>query len=105
MKLTGRASRQAFAITFAGYIALALISLLLSFTLPNGIGVAVNWPLSIIATWFRVAAGVRRQHDLDKSGWLILLWIIPIVGVVFLACWFVRAGTVGPNRYGPSPSV
>ena len=46
---------------------------------------------------------VRRLHDLDKSGWFLLLGLIPIIGVIILLVWFVQRGTVGGNRFGPDP--
>jgi uncharacterized membrane protein YhaH (DUF805 family) len=47
-----------------------------------------------------IAVGVRRLHDLDKSGWWLLLGLIPIVGLI-LIYWFAQPGTPGPNRFGP----
>lgn len=43
-----------------------------------------------------IAAGIRRMHDIDKSGWFIL---IPFYNL-YLAC---LEGTKGPNKYGPDP--
>jgi uncharacterized membrane protein YhaH (DUF805 family) len=50
-----------------------------------------------------IAIAVRRLHDLDRSGWWILLWFIPIVGWIILLIWFCTKGTDGPNRFGPDP--
>lgn len=46
---------------------------------------------------------VRRMHDLDKSGWWLLLFCLPLVniGLSILIC-FIK-GTEGPNRYGEDP--
>ena len=44
-----------------------------------------------------IAASVRRMHDIDKSGWFVL---IPIYNLVLLA----TPGTVGPNRFGADPA-
>lgn len=51
-----------------------------------------------------LAVGVRRLHDTDRSGWWILIVIIPIIGWLVLIFFFVTPGTPGPNRYGP-PSI
>jgi uncharacterized membrane protein YhaH (DUF805 family) len=48
---------------------------------------------------------VRRMHDQDKSGWLILLGLIPIVGGIVLLVLACLAGTPGPNKYGPDPKA
>ena len=50
-----------------------------------------------------IAVGVRRLHDMDKSGWWLLIAFVPIVGGLLLLYWFVQRGTVGPNQYGPDP--
>ncbi len=50
-----------------------------------------------------IAAGVRRLHDTDKSGWWLLLGLIPFVGAIVLIVFFCQRGTVGPNQFGPDP--
>jgi uncharacterized membrane protein YhaH (DUF805 family) len=47
-----------------------------------------------------IAVGVRRLHDLDKSGWWLLLGLIPIVGGLVLLYWFCQPGTPGANQFG-----
>ncbi|MET3667114.1 DUF805 domain-containing protein [Caulobacter sp. 1776] len=49
-----------------------------------------------------LAVSVRRLHDSDKSGWLLLLSFIPFGGFVILI-FTLMDGTPGPNRYGPDP--
>ncbi len=50
-----------------------------------------------------LAISVRRLHDLDKSGWWVLLNFIPLIGIIILIVWFCMRGTVGSNRFGPDP--
>jgi uncharacterized membrane protein YhaH (DUF805 family) len=50
-----------------------------------------------------LAVSVRRLHDRDKSGWFLLIGLIPLVGGIILLVWFVQRGTVGDNRFGPDP--
>jgi uncharacterized membrane protein YhaH (DUF805 family) len=50
-----------------------------------------------------LAVAVRRLHDTDRSGWWILIGLIPLVGAIVLLLFFVQDGTAGPNRFGPSP--
>jgi uncharacterized membrane protein YhaH (DUF805 family) len=47
-----------------------------------------------------IAVGVRRLHDLDKSGWWLFLSFVPLVGGIILLVWFCTPGTRGPNRFG-----
>lgn len=50
-----------------------------------------------------LAVAVRRLHDLDRSGWLLLLGLIPVLGWFALLVLYCLEGTPGPNRYGPDP--
>lgn len=57
-----------------------------------------------------IALGVRRFHDLNQTGWLMLVFIllsaIPLVGLlasIGQIVWFAMPGTTGPNKYGADP--
>jgi uncharacterized membrane protein YhaH (DUF805 family) len=49
-----------------------------------------------------LAVGARRLHDTDKSGWLQLVGLIPVIGWIVLIFWFVQEGKE-PNRFGTAP--
>ena len=51
-----------------------------------------------------LAVTVRRLHDLDKSGWWILIGAIPLIGGLWLLIMLVGKGTEGENKYGPDPN-
>ena len=57
-------------------------------------GLMIIYSVAIILP--SLAVGMRRMHDVGKSGWYIF---IPIYGLV-LAC---VEGNKGPNEYGPDP--
>lgn len=50
-----------------------------------------------------LAVAVRRLHDQDKSGWMILVGLIPLIGPIWLLVLYLSEGTRGPNQYGPDP--
>lgn len=50
-----------------------------------------------------IAVQVRRFHDQDKSGWFVLLALIPFVGALAVLVFMCLEGTKGPNRFGPDP--
>lgn len=50
-----------------------------------------------------LAVAVRRLHDLDRTGWWILISFVPIVGTIVLLVWFCTKGTDGSNRFGADP--
>ena len=47
-----------------------------------------------------VAAQARRLHDIGKSGWLILIGLIPVIGWIVLIYWSVQPSAQGANEYG-----
>ena len=66
------------------------------YTIINGIfGLAMLLPnLSVTA---------RRLHDIGKSGWWMLIELVPIVGVILMIVWCAKDSEPGDNEYGPNP--
>ncbi len=103
---TGRASRREFAIAFAASLGIAALSTTLALTLRQSLATTViQVALDVIQLWIFIAAAARRQHDIGKSAWQMLLWIVPMAGLIFLTWWFARPGSPGTNPYGPPPSA
>jgi uncharacterized membrane protein YhaH (DUF805 family) len=50
-----------------------------------------------------LAVGARRLHDTGRSGWMLLLILIPLIGWVWLLILFVQEGNQGDNQYGSDP--
>ena len=50
-----------------------------------------------------LAVTVRRLHDVGKSGWMYLIVLIPLIGVIWLIVLVVTDSSPGENRYGISP--
>lgn len=50
-----------------------------------------------------LAVGVRRLHDIGKSGWNYFLALIPLVGAIILIVWFSKDGEYGSNAWGQNP--
>ncbi|QAY78334.1 DUF805 domain-containing protein [Sphingosinicella sp. BN140058] len=50
-----------------------------------------------------LAAAVRRLHDHDKTGWLYLITLVPLVGWIFYLIMMLTPGTRGENSYGYDP--
>lgn len=51
-----------------------------------------------------LAVAVRRLHDTSRSGWWILLGLIPVIGAIILIVFYVQ-DSHGDNQYGPSPKA
>ncbi len=70
-------------------------------------GVVIGMPVLSIVLFLGliipgIAVSVRRMHDGGRSGWLLLIGLIPLVGLLLL-WWFIQPGTPGDNEYGPDP--
>jgi len=50
-----------------------------------------------------IAVGVRRLHDTGKSGWFLLLWLIPLVGWIIVIVFWAQPSD-GPNEWGQAPT-
>lgn len=50
-----------------------------------------------------LAVAVRRLHDSNRSGWWILIGLVPFIGAIWLLVLYLIDGTPGPNRFGPDP--
>lgn len=48
-----------------------------------------------------LSLSVRRFHDLDKSGWWLLIGLIPVVGAIIVIVFFCMEGSQHANRFGP----
>lgn len=50
-----------------------------------------------------LAVSVRRLHDTNKSGWWLLIVLIPLIGALVLLVFMLSEGDRGSNRFGPDP--
>ena len=50
-----------------------------------------------------LAVMVRRLHDIDRTGWWLLINLVPLVGTIVLLVFALTPGTPGSNQYGPDP--
>lgn len=50
-----------------------------------------------------IMVSIRRLHDTDRSGWWLLIVLIPLIGAIVLLVFTLLKGTEGPNRFGNDP--
>ncbi|EKY5004531.1 MULTISPECIES: DUF805 domain-containing protein [Citrobacter] len=50
-----------------------------------------------------IAVAIRRLHDTERSGWWLLLSLIPIIGTIVIIVFLCQNGTAGANRFGADP--
>lgn len=60
--------------------------------------------IGLVFLWPSLAIAIKRFHDRDKSGWWVLIAVIPIIGFFWILIELgILEGTAGPNQYGPDP--
>ena len=52
-----------------------------------------------------IAVSVRRLHDIDRTGWWVLISLVPVIGTIVLLVFAASDGTPGENRFGPNPKA
>ena len=57
----------------------------------------------VLTIWVGFSLGVRRCHDVEKSGWWLLLGLIPYINVAWGLYLIFKRGTIGQNKYGDDP--
>ena len=75
----------------------------------NGMIAGVYGPITVVVELAllvpSIAVSIRRLHDTDRSGWWLLIGLVPIVGGIVLLVFMVLEGTHGANRFGADPKA
>ena len=102
VNFTGRAVRSEFWFWFLFSVLASIVAGIIDYAL-FGVGLSPISGLVSLALFLPgLALSVRRLHDTGRSGWWILLVLIPIIGAIVLLIWFCTRGTPGPNQFGPA---
>ena len=110
---SGRARRKEYWLFILLYMILAVIAQVigvvigLNYEMAGGVGV-IYIPIlpNVVALLLLIpgiAVGIRRLHDSDRSGWWLLIVLVPIIGPIWLFVLMVLDGTIGENRFGADP--
>lgn len=91
---SGRASRSEFWWFFLFQVLVSIVASFLGDVVTMVVGLALLLPA--------LAVGVRRLHDIGKSGWFLLLCLIPVVNLV-LIYFFVQPSQTQDNNFGVVP--
>ena len=100
------------------YWMFALVNFIISFAIvgiDNALGLSFNYTENVSGSGVfnllynllilipSLAVAVRRLHDIGKSGWVLLIGLIPLVGAIWLLILLLRNSEAGENKYGPNP--
>ncbi|CAN5911568.1 DUF805 domain-containing protein [soil metagenome] len=94
---SGRASRSEYWWFFFAYFGVAIVGRLINQYIAVVVILIVLLPL--------IAVTVRRLHDIGKSGWMVLIGLIPVVGTLVLIYFYVQPSQPGANRWGSSNAL
>ncbi|MDQ8020735.1 MAG: DUF805 domain-containing protein [Moraxellaceae bacterium] len=101
----GRARRKELWIftlfNFIAAIVLGIVDSVLGLTVAGTGILGLIYSLGVLLP--SLGVGARRLHDTDRSGWWLLLCLVPILGAIALIVLFVLDSTPGTNRFGPNP--
>ena len=98
---TGRARRKEYWM-FVLFHVIIIIALSLVEAIVGGPGILGS--LYVLAVLIpSLAVGVRRLHDTGRSGWWLLIGLVPLIGTIVLIVFFVADSQPGTNQYGPNP--
>ena len=98
VNFSGRACRS----EYWYWVLFAIIGGIVTYIIDFAIGMPITNTIFGLAVFLPgLSVAIRRLHDLDRSGWWILLFLIPLIGAIILIVWFCFEGTDGPNRFGP----
>ena len=83
---------------FVCYIILAIIQGIIGTSLLTGL-----FSLALLLPGLGIS--VRRLHDIDRSGWWLLIGFIPFIGPIVLLVFFILDSQAVENTYGPNPKA
>jgi uncharacterized membrane protein YhaH (DUF805 family) len=108
-QFSGRARRKEF---WMFVLISTIISIILSFIdrligtgYSNGSGGLLQSIYSLAVLLPTIAVGVRRMHDTGRSGWWVLINLIPCIGWIWYIVLAAQEGVAGDNQYGPDPKA
>ena len=111
---SGRASRSEYWWSYLGIVVISMVLQIVAIvgafalgSLNEGLGLLFG--LVAFAGLFALliptlSVNVRRLHDTGKSGWMLLIILIPCIGFILWLVWMIEDGQAHANAYGPVPT-
>lgn len=99
---SGRASLSEF---WWFYLFTFIIGAIISLIFKNNTLLIVNGIFELLLLLPSLGIAVRRMHDTNRSGWWVLINLIPVVGWIIFIIFAVKPSDPVPNQYGPVPNL
>lgn len=100
----GRARRKEYWMFYLFYILIVFVAAVVDGMIGNQSAVVASLASLALLLPF-LAVTVRRLHDTDRSGWWVLIGLIPLIGGLVLFIFACLDGTEGDNRFGSDPKA
>ena len=100
VNFSGRANRSEYWYFVLANVIVVCLTMVLCAILPDAIGGILYLLVNLGLMLPGIAAGIRRLHDINKSGWFMLVALIPLVGGFILLYFMVQPSDDGTNDYG-----
>jgi len=99
---SGRAPRSEYWYWALGMTIGGIVAAILDYAIFETQNGPINGVFSLAILLPSIAVGIRRLHDIDRTGWWTLI-VFTVIGAFVLIYWACVRGTPGPNRFGPDP--
>jgi uncharacterized membrane protein YhaH (DUF805 family) len=99
---SGRARRSEYWYFFLFYL-LIYFGLIVAGQVIGNVGSILAFLFLLAMMIPSLSVGVRRLHDIDRSGWWLLISLIPLIGAIVLIVFAVQDSHSGDNRFGSNP--
>ena len=111
---SGRASRSEYWWSYLGIVVISMVLQIVALvgafalgSLNEGLGALFGLVgfVGVFALLIpSLSVSVRRLHDTGKSGWMLLIILIPCIGFILWLVWMIEDGQAHANAYGPVPT-
>ena len=109
----GRSNRTEYWLFILTYVIALVAAIVVDILLFNGLENMTSLGVTGPAYWLVILAllipglsvSIRRLHDTNRSGWWILISLIPLIGGLVYFVFSLLPGTQGPNRFGGQPGA
>lgn len=80
-----------------------VISVILDLVFRGSAGQTIGAIYALAVLLPSIGVAIRRLHDTNRTGWWLLVSLIPLVGWIWIIVLLALAGDIGPNKYGQPP--
>ncbi len=99
----GRARRKEYWMFFLFNIIIAIVLSIIEGSVGSPGILSTLYSLAVLLP--SIGVSIRRLHDTGRTGWWLLIGLIPLLGLIILLVFMAQEGEAGENQYGPNPKA